>query len=187
MATIRSESSTLQYIAVTAQSGQVNLTSDHHPLLSPGIKCTEAVAAAGSSLSPTPGHKSNQQGRNHPQEFPPCTCSSTNSQSPGWGGFGFGVLYTKTVHELIFVGLGGGRQRKQAGLFKELHRPVPPDHLFPLQALLCSGWLAGGHGRQLQSEVRIGLHGPLQAPTRRRPQWGAPSSCCLANLKPWLP
>lgn len=185
MATIRSESSTLQYIAVTAQSGQVNLTSDHHPLLSPESNAQKPLQLLVPHLVPHLDMRATSKVETTLRNSLLVSAALLTHNHPGGVALG-SVCFTQRL-SMSFVGLGGGRQRKQAGLFKELHRPVPPDHFFPLHALLCSGWLAGSHGRQLQSEVRIGLHGPLQAPTRRRPQRGVPSSCCRANLKPWLP
>lgn len=140
----------------------------------------EPVAVASSLLSPTPGHASNhQQGGNHPQEFRPCICSSSNSQSPGWGGFGFGVLYTQRL-SMNFC-RAGWRQTKRAS---RAFQGTPPSSS-PRPSLSPSRFAL----LRLACRVRSGLAsmGLCRLPTRRRPQWDAPSSCCLADHKPLLP
>lgn len=157
----------------------MNLTSEPHPLLSPGIKCRNPLQLLVPYLVPhLDMQATTSKAETTLRNSLLASAALLTHSLPGGVALG-SVCFTQRL-SMNFCRAGWRQTKRASRAFQgtppsSSSRPSLSPSRFALLRLAC--------------RVRSGLAsmGLCRLPTRRRPQWDAPSSCCLADLKPLLP
>lgn len=138
----------------------MNLTSEPHPLLSPGIKCRNPLQLLVPYLVPhLDMQATTSKAETTLRNSLLASAALLTHSLPGGVALG-SVCFTQRL-SMNFCRAGWRQTKSKQGFSRNSTVQLLQTISFPF--MLCSAQ-AG-----LQSEIRIGLHGPLQAPYEERP------------------